>query len=546
MVGPHAAGAIRAAQNLLGPVNVLFQWMDNIVPVRSALRLRDAGRGALVAYLGRIAWTGILALSLFALGLLLVDEPLIVFLYGEEYRPFAILVVLQALYYLFGHGYRMVAYYHRALGNTLVLAHASLWWAVVAVAFALLTVNWLADRGIMFALVAGEVAALVYLLWLRNIATSSQTPEPSPKHLMLRRGDGSPYLVLPLGNKQLMYSALSMYYPSRWTGRLYRLSLARTLPWRARLGWVEPVHALDEWCPGLERVLAAVPGAAPENIGVLIGAPGPCSKLTLKLMDAGGGTLAYARLARLPDAVEKLRNECAVLSALAATPAGQSAPQLIAHGELADASGFFLVETAGPDESIPHVLNSVHFAFLSRLVGERKLEWSVMVNQIEAETRPLQDDPELGHVIAAALAALRAKPGPDFRTCIEHGDFAPWNIRASSMEEVFVLDWEHARLEGLPWLDALHFCFQTEALVGRRGPRQVLTSLLSVFSQPAAQEYAKRLSMMAGHERSLITVYLLRVLAVGASEGHAAVAHQQVMRCRMLEHLLQNQSLAVW
>lgn len=542
MVGPQAAGAIRAAQNLLGPFNVLFQWMDNIIPVRSALRLRDAGRAALVAYLGRIAWIGVLALSLFTLGLTLVDERLIVFLYGEEYRPFAILVVLQALYYLFGHGYRMVAYFHRALGNTLVLAHASFWWAVVAIAFALLTVHWLADRGIMLALVAGEVAALAYLLWPRDRAAMAGKRGKPSDHLMLRRGNGSPYLVLPQASKRLMYSALSMYYPSRWTGRLYRLSLARTLPWRVRLGWIERVDALGAWCPDLGRVLAAVPGAAPENVGVLIGAPGPCSKLTLKLMDADGTTLAYARVARLPEAVEKLRNEQVVLAALAATLVGPRAPRLIAQGELADSGGFFLVESAGPDDTIPHSLGAAHFAFLADLAGDGRLEWTNTVDQLEAETQTLRSAPVLGRVTDSALAVLRAKPGPQLRPCIEHGDFAPWNIRAGEMTDIFVLDWEHARLEGLPWLDALHFCFQTQALVRRRGSRQVLASLLSVFSQPDAREYARQFPMIAGHERSLIVVYLLRVLAVGEREGHTADSRQQTMRCEMLEHLLQSQA----
>ena len=43
-IGSQAAGAIRASQNLLGPFNVLFQWMENVLPVRSALHLREGGR----------------------------------------------------------------------------------------------------------------------------------------------------------------------------------------------------------------------------------------------------------------------------------------------------------------------------------------------------------------------------------------------------------------------------------------------------------------------------------------------------------------------
>jgi len=43
-------------------------------------------------------------------------------------------------------------------------------WAVAAVLTALWTVQLFADRGIMFALISGEVAALLYLVWSFSIA----------------------------------------------------------------------------------------------------------------------------------------------------------------------------------------------------------------------------------------------------------------------------------------------------------------------------------------------------------------------------------------
>ncbi|HRK78630.1 MAG TPA: hypothetical protein PLQ95_08850 [Thiobacillus sp.] len=541
MIGQQAAGAIRAAQNLLGPVNVAFQWMDNVVPVRAALHLRDAGRHAVIAYLGRIGLMGGVALGLFALLLLPTDEWLMAFLYGEEYRPFAILVVLQALYYLFGHGYRMAAYYHRTMGETRLLAHASFWWALVSVALALLTVRELGERGIMYALVAGEVAALLYLVWVwrtRSADEGDADDTRAPRYVVLRRRNGSVHLVLPCANDRVLRSALAMYYPSRWTGRLYRMTLARTLSWRARLGWVETVESLAGVCPDLGPLSKAMPDANPATIGLLKGSPGPRAKLTLKIMDAAGNGLAYARIADTPGAVQALRREAEVL---AAAPLETGLPRVIAQGEYSGPDDFFIVESAGPECPAEPVLAERHFAFLARLLGEDTVPWHTVVDQLEEDVAQLMCEADRPGVLSDAMRYLRKVPGPALRACIEHGDFVPWNIRSGKEGALFVLDWEHARRDGWAWLDALHFCYQTEALVRRRGPEQILTSLRSVFSQPVAREYARLHPVAEDHARMLIIVYLLRMLAVGASEGYEATAHQQAMRCRMLEHLLQEQ-----
>jgi O-antigen/teichoic acid export membrane protein len=542
VVGPQAAGAIRAAQNLLGPVNVLLQWMDNVVPVRAALQLKVWGRGALVTYLGRIAWVGILVLSLLALVLVLVDEPLIVFLYGEAYRPFAVLVVLQALYYLFGHGYRMVNYFHRALGNTGVLAQSSLWWAVVAVIFALMTVNWLGEQGIMLALVIGEGAALIYSLWRGpakpETGANALFLSGKPHYVLLRRSDGSPHLVLPLSNSFVVHSALRMYAPSRWTGRLYRASLVWTLPWRVRFGWVEPANSLDVWCEDLTAVLAAVPGASVDNIGILVGNPGPLSKLTLKLMNERGDALAYARIASLPDAVRVIRHECKVLTAVGATSVGGQTPRLLSHGEFTGATGCFMVESAGPEADPTHELGEVHFAFLAGLLGNLTVAWTAAIDQVEAETAKLRMVPAYAHIVASALSYLRDKPGPSLLMAIEHGDFAPWNIHRTADGQIFVFDWEHARLDGLPWQDALHFSYQWAALVQRQDSKQVLETLRAVFKLAAANSYATALLRHAVYQQQLIAIYLLRKLVTCAAQGKSPTSREQLRCLEVLGMLL--------
>lgn len=544
MVGPQAAGAIRAAQNLLGPITVISQWMDNVIPVRAAVRFRDWGLAALVSYLGRIAWIGILCLSIFTSVMVFADEYLVSVLYGESFRPFAILVVFQALYYLFMHGYRVISYFYRAIGNTQVLARASFWWAVVAVAFALVTANWLAERGIMLSLVVGEGAALIYLLWLRpaprEAGANTAFGNCKPAYIILRRSDGSPHLILPCRSLHVLNSALRMYGPSRWTGQLYRASLARTLPWRARFGWVESAQYLAPWCPDLAVILAAVPGASIENIGILVGAPGPLSKLTLKLMNDQGIALAYVRIANLPDAARAIRQECAVLSALRATAVGGQIPRVLACGELISTTGYFLVQSAGPEAAPVRELGEAHFAFLAGLVGKNTIAWATAIDQVEAETKSLLATPTYAGVVASTIAALRVIPGPALFMAVQHGDFAPWNIHPAEGGNIFVFDWEHARLDGLPWQDALHFSYQWAALVQRQGPKQVLATLRGVFKLAAAISYANGLPQERLYTNELIMTYLLRMLVAGATQGKASTSQEQLLCLDVLKMLLMN------
>lgn len=539
MIGQQAAGAIRAAQNLLGPINVAFQWMDNVVPVRAAVHLRDAGRRALIAYLGRIGVVGAFVLGLFAILLLPVDEWLMAMLYGEEYRPFAILVVFQALYYFFGHGYRMAAYYHRAMEQTRVLAHASFWWAVISVALALVTVRGLGERGIMLALIAGEVAALLFLAWswrAKSFELSVSDDEARlPRYVVLRRRDGSIHLLLPWLNAKVLLSALRMYYPSRWTGRLYRLVLARTLPLRASLGWTETVESLDGVCPDLAPLLKAVPEADAACIGLLKGAPGPRTKLTLKIMDELGNSLAYARIANTPGGVLALRREAAVLAEAAGLES--RLPRVIAQGEYTGPDDFFIVESAGPELPAEPVLAERHFAFLGRLFRGETVAWHAAVDQVEQEVSELMGDSRLSEPIGKSMSLLRTTSGPDLKVCIEHGDFAPWNIRADAAGDLFVLDWEHARIKGLPWLDALHFVYQMETLVLRRRPREVLDALRKVFGSPTARHYAACDEGASALRDHFIMIYLLRMLAVGSADGRMSSSPDQTARCEVLELL---------
>lgn len=532
-VGQQAAGAIRAAQNLLGPVNVLFQWMDNVLPVRAAIKYRDSGRGALGAYLWRIGGIGILALGTFAAMLTLVDQPLIVFLYGEEYRPFAILVVFQALYYLFGHAYRMASYFRRALGETRELAIASAWWAFVALMVAFVSVERFADRGIMLALVLGEVAGLIYLLTRHREITST-----GGTHCVVRRADGSPHLLLPRANRKVAIGALSMYFPSRYTGKLYRWYLSWSIPVRDRMAMIETIPRLGENYPHVDGLLQRFPNLSIDCCGVLISAPGARSKLTLRLMDVNGAVHAYARIAYGGEAIEIVRREAESL-AIANTllPAG-AAPAVLWQAYYQEPLAYCLVESAGPEVAPPPELDKAHFSALASLVLPSRIDLAPILTGLSKRIRALAADGRHSSLCNRTATLLAGSVLTECSACLEHGDFAPWNLRTFPSGSLFLLDWEHSRHEGLPWMDALHFTFQMSVLVRRKPPGKVLRALMEMFELPSARAYRATFPELECALKTLVAVYLTRCIVEDAEAGLSLRTSIQDTRFDVLNELL--------
>lgn len=55
LLGAGAVGALRAAQNLMGVVHIVFQGLENVAPVRAARRVHEGGAAALRAFVFRLA-----------------------------------------------------------------------------------------------------------------------------------------------------------------------------------------------------------------------------------------------------------------------------------------------------------------------------------------------------------------------------------------------------------------------------------------------------------------------------------------------------------
>jgi len=105
MVSFAAAGAYRALQNLVAPVQLLLRATDTFLTPRAAKTFHDQGQPAL-ARLMRLAYvtTGVPILGLLALAVLFPNQ-LLKALYGETYLAFSDGILMMAIFYALMYAY---------------------------------------------------------------------------------------------------------------------------------------------------------------------------------------------------------------------------------------------------------------------------------------------------------------------------------------------------------------------------------------------------------------------------------------------------------
>lgn len=174
ITGVSAAGGIRAAMALLGPVNVLYQLLDNVIPVRAAREFAKSGRAGLLAYLRR---TGLFLSLIVGVPVLLISlaaRPIMAIAFGKAFAGFAHLVLWQAIYVLLALVYKGLQYYHRTMGTVGVLARSALIVSIVSVASCIILARQYGATGGMIALVVGQV--LNVAIPFRALVSSKPNP----------------------------------------------------------------------------------------------------------------------------------------------------------------------------------------------------------------------------------------------------------------------------------------------------------------------------------------------------------------------------------
>jgi O-antigen/teichoic acid export membrane protein len=164
VAGAQAAGGVRATQNVIGPVNIAYQAMENIVPIRAAEEMRRGGTQRAATFLFRFGAIGFIALLIvFSAGSLL-SRRFLVFFYGHQLGPYANVLNMQMLYFLLAWPVRQLTFLFRTIKNTTPILIASIVAAACSMGLVYPMVRSFGALGIVVAAVAGQMGNLLYLI----------------------------------------------------------------------------------------------------------------------------------------------------------------------------------------------------------------------------------------------------------------------------------------------------------------------------------------------------------------------------------------------
>jgi O-antigen/teichoic acid export membrane protein len=183
VVGPQAAGGVRATQNIIGPVNVAYQAMENIVPVRAAEEMKRGGIERVSAFLFRFGAIGFAALLVFFLTAALFSRQFLSFFYGPQLHAYAAVLDLQMLYFLLTWPIRQVSFLFRTIRSTRPILIASILAAIISLVLVYPAVRAFGAIGIMLAAVAAQIANLACLIvsWFRMSSLRPELFEAQPE-----------------------------------------------------------------------------------------------------------------------------------------------------------------------------------------------------------------------------------------------------------------------------------------------------------------------------------------------------------------------------
>lgn len=169
VLGAEAAGSVRATQNVVGPVNVAFQAMENLVPLRAGEEMRRGGVQQAAGFLYRFGRKGFFLLLIVFLTMSFFSRDFLSFFYGRKVAVYAGILDLQMLYFLLAWPIRQFNYLFRALNRTWPILGASIVAAAASMLLIYPSVRGFNALGIMVAAVAGQVANLTFIAvaWLR-------------------------------------------------------------------------------------------------------------------------------------------------------------------------------------------------------------------------------------------------------------------------------------------------------------------------------------------------------------------------------------------
>lgn len=307
-----------------------------------------------------------------------------------------------------------------------------------------------------------------------------------------------PFLLLPTSMKNVRVG-LELYSAQRRRAKIWRAVLPLLFRTPAA-SLFERVHfeadAGSEIMQFLSRQ-SGVPAARMPASAIKFGGGAQRSRLALLLCDETQRPVSVVKVGLNAAGREATDREADVLEKLPPGTLGciRSAGRLNTPVLSAFATTYFPGASPYDDAGMEHLfhawLNPGSFRPLASLQFWRELAAAVA-----------EADPGAWQVLSAALA------GKTVRTTLQHGDFAPWNIRAINAQNLQVYDWERGQLEGIPGWDWFHFVVQTAILARRHSVQRVAAEVEQLLRSDRFRKYAAEAGI-SDFVQPLLLAYLL-------------------------------------
>ena len=164
ILGAKAVGGIRAAQNIVGLLNIFFQAMENIIPIQAAQHYIQNQITGLMNYLKKIILLGGLLLAVPCLAIALLSKHLMGLAYGKAYLAFSDLIIWSLLIAFIAFFRIQGFYFFRTIGYTKEILFNTIVSTILTFLFTGIFVYQFQEIGIMIALVLGEASGLIFVL----------------------------------------------------------------------------------------------------------------------------------------------------------------------------------------------------------------------------------------------------------------------------------------------------------------------------------------------------------------------------------------------
>lgn len=241
---------------------------------------------------------------------------------------------------------------------------------------------------------------------------------------------------------------------------------------------------------------------------VYVGTPGQQQKAVVTLVDPDNALpMSVMKVALAENAAFSLKTEANMLDILKEMKV-ENVPRLISIDE----NHQFSLQSVISGSLSGRALTQTHIELLSNfpIIGKsytfyricEQLKLELAVSNIGQKKMNLQES----QVEICRQAIIKIEHPDEFSLVMIHGDFSPWNLKIQSSGQLAAIDWEDAKVDGLPLWDLCHFYFIQEHLF------QDVNALDELSTNPLIVEYLKRLSIDPCHALRFILLYCVGVL----------------------------------